>query len=51
MIGYQLTLSALSDIPDGMESASLERLESDYPLPSAFAAYLPYLGKKKQKNN
>ena len=51
MIGYQLTLSALSDIPDGMESASLERLESEYPLPSAFAAYLPYLGKKKQKNN
>ena len=51
MIGYQLTLSALSDIPTGMVSASLERLEADFPLPSAFSAYLPYLRKKKQNNN
>lgn len=51
MIGYQLSLSALSDIPKGMVSASLERLEADFPLPSAFSAYLPYLRKKKQNNN
>lgn len=51
MIGYQLHLSAISDIPAGMVSASLERLEADFPLPSAFSAYLPFLGKKKQKNN
>ena len=49
MIGYRLTLSALSDIPAGTVSASLERLEADFPLPSAFAAYLPYLKKKKAK--
>ncbi|MBQ7354500.1 MAG: A/G-specific adenine glycosylase [Clostridia bacterium] len=51
MIGYQLTLSAISQIPAGTVSASLERLEADYPLPSAFSAYLPYLQKKKRKKN
>lgn len=51
MIGYRLYLSAISDIPVGMVSASLERLEADFPLPSAFSAYLPFLRKKKQKNN
>ncbi|MBQ8382839.1 MAG: A/G-specific adenine glycosylase [Clostridia bacterium] len=49
MIGYRLTLSALSEIPEGMVSASLERLEADFPLPSAFSAFLPYLRKKKAK--
>ncbi|MBQ8288942.1 MAG: A/G-specific adenine glycosylase [Clostridia bacterium] len=49
MIGYQLTLSALSEIPKGMVSASLERLEADFPLPSAFSSFLPYLKKKKTK--
>lgn len=47
MIGYKLTLSALSDIPQGTVSASLERLEADFPLPSAFSAFLPHLKKKK----
>ena len=51
MIGYQLSLSALSEIPNGMVSASLESLEADFPLPSAFSAYLPYLQKKKQNKN
>ncbi len=51
MIGYQLTLSALSDVPVGMVPAGMDRLEAEYPLPSAFSAYLPYLRKKKQKNN
>lgn len=49
MIGYQLTLSALSEIPAEMVSASLERLEADFSLPSAFSTYLPYLRKKKTK--
>lgn len=49
MIGYRLILSALSEIPGGMTLASLERLEADFPLPSAFSAYLPYLKKKKTK--
>lgn len=49
MIGYQLTLSAVSNIPTGMVSATLEQLEADYPLPTAFSAYLPYLSKKKTK--
>ncbi len=51
MIAYRLTLSAISQIPPGMVSASLVRLEADFPLPSAFSAYLPYLQKKKQKKN
>ncbi len=51
MIGYRLILSALSEIPDGTVCASLERLETEYPLPSAFSAYLPHLKKKKQKKN
>ena len=51
MVGYQLSLSALSDIPTGMVSVDMERLEAEYPLPSAFSAYLPYLRKKKQKIN
>lgn len=53
MIGYKLVLSAISAIPDGMTAATLAGLEENFPLPSAFSAYLPYLRerKKKQKNN
>lgn len=49
MIGYRLHLSGLSEIPRGMVAASFGDLESNYPLPSAFSAYLSYLNKKKQK--
>ena len=51
MIGYRLHLSGLSSIPANMVGASFEELEANYPLPSAFSAYLPYLKKKKQKDN
>ncbi len=51
MIGYRLYLSALSDYPTGYRSVELAQIQSDYPIPSAFAAYLPYLAKKKQKMN
>lgn len=51
MIGYRLHLSGISDIPEGMVSASIEDLEANYPLPSAFSAYLPYLNKKKRKES
>lgn len=53
MIGYRLILSGISEIPSGLTAATLQRLEEDFPLPSAFSAYLPYLceRKKKQKNN
>ena len=51
MIGYRLHLSGISNIPEGMVSASNEDFEVKYPLPSAFSSYLPYLNKKKRKES